>query len=220
MTDIKDKIKKLLALATSPNEHEAKAALLKAKELMAKNKLTEEDFEDAKKQEMVHLNCDDIKWTTDSGDVWMARLCDMLCSEYCCIASWVTIKGSRTHTLQISGLSDDAHIAKSVVEFAMGFIRGRIKILQRKYSGDPKSIAQSYANGFMVGMEIAFENQKEEHPEWALVVVKPEEVRKYGESLGTKEVKTKKAPLNSLAFINGQNDGMNFNKKKAIGQIG
>ena len=32
--DYREKIKKLLALAESPNEHEAKAALLKAKELM------------------------------------------------------------------------------------------------------------------------------------------------------------------------------------------
>ena len=40
MANIKDKIAKLLALAESPNEAEAKAALLKARELMAKNKLT------------------------------------------------------------------------------------------------------------------------------------------------------------------------------------
>lgn len=31
--DYKEKIRKLLALAESPNEHEAKAALLKAKQL-------------------------------------------------------------------------------------------------------------------------------------------------------------------------------------------
>lgn len=35
MVDIKDKISKLLALADSPNENEARAALLKARELMA-----------------------------------------------------------------------------------------------------------------------------------------------------------------------------------------
>ena len=36
-TNIKDKIAKLLALAESPNENEAKAALLKARELMAEH---------------------------------------------------------------------------------------------------------------------------------------------------------------------------------------
>ena len=39
-TNIKDKIAKLLALAESPNENEARAALLKARELMAEHKLT------------------------------------------------------------------------------------------------------------------------------------------------------------------------------------
>ena len=34
-TNIKDKIAKLLALAESPNENEAKAALLKARELLS-----------------------------------------------------------------------------------------------------------------------------------------------------------------------------------------
>lgn len=37
--DYKDKIKKLLALAESPNENEAQAALLKARQLMAEHKI-------------------------------------------------------------------------------------------------------------------------------------------------------------------------------------
>ena len=40
--DIRDKIAKLLALADSPSEAEARAALLKARELMAKHKLRPE----------------------------------------------------------------------------------------------------------------------------------------------------------------------------------
>lgn len=44
MASIKEKIQKLLALASSPNENEAKAALLKAKELMAKNKFINMTF--------------------------------------------------------------------------------------------------------------------------------------------------------------------------------
>lgn len=47
--NIKDKIAKLLALAESPNENEAKAALLKARELMAEHKLRPEDVKKAKK---------------------------------------------------------------------------------------------------------------------------------------------------------------------------
>lgn len=41
--DYKDKIRKLLALAKSPEPEEAKLALLKARKLMAEHKLTERD---------------------------------------------------------------------------------------------------------------------------------------------------------------------------------
>ena len=44
MNNIQDKIAKLLALAESPNENEAKLALLKARKLMAKHKLSEKDI--------------------------------------------------------------------------------------------------------------------------------------------------------------------------------
>lgn len=45
--DYKERIRKLLALAKSPEENEAKAALLKARALMAKHKLTEAEFAEA-----------------------------------------------------------------------------------------------------------------------------------------------------------------------------
>ena len=48
----KAKIKKLLALAESPVEAEAQAALLKSRELMAKHKLSERDLKDVGKREV------------------------------------------------------------------------------------------------------------------------------------------------------------------------
>lgn len=44
--DYKDKIRKLLALAKSPEPEEAKFALLKARKLMAEHKLSERDLEE------------------------------------------------------------------------------------------------------------------------------------------------------------------------------
>lgn len=220
MASVREKIQKLLALASSPNEHEAKAALLKAKELMAKNKLTEADFEDAKKQELKTFRCEDITWTTDSGRIWMVKLCELICNEYLCVAAWATARGTRTHTLVITGMEDDLEICKSVVGYAVGFVEGQIEALQRKYRRqDPRTIANSYADGFILGLEMAFEEQREEHPEWGLVVAKSEEVRGYEESLGSKSVKAKKADFDPLAYLMGQNDGREFNAKKVIEQI-
>ena len=61
MADIKDKISKLLALAESPNENEARMALLKARELMAQYKLTPEEITREKsevvKREVLGIKC-------------------------------------------------------------------------------------------------------------------------------------------------------------------
>lgn len=217
MANIREKIEKLLALASSPNENEAKAALLKAKELMAKNKLTEADFEDLKKQELKTFKCEDIVWTTDSGRIWMADLAKLICDEYLCVSAWGTKPGTRTHVLYITGMEEDLEVCKSVMGYAVGFVEGQIEILQRRYRRqDPKAIANSYAEGFILGLQLAFEEQKDEHPEWGLVVVKPDEVKNYEEGLGSKSVKSKKANFDPLAYMKGQNDGRDFTKRKAL----
>lgn len=217
MATIREKIEKLLALAASPNENEAKAALLKAKELMAKNKLTEADFEDAKKQELKTFRCEDIVWTTDSGRIWMCNLAKLICDEYLCVAAWATKPGTRTHVLHITGMEDDLEVCKAVVGYAVGFVEGQIVTLQRKYRRqDPKVVANSYAEGFILGLQMAFEEQKEEHPEWGLVVVKQDEVKRYEDSLGTKSVKSRKTDFDPLSYLRGQNDGRKFTEKKAL----
>ena len=217
MADIREKIKKLLALASSSNEHEARSALLKARQLMMENKISESEIED--KGDLVHLDAD-VKWTTDSGEVWLVELCELIASNYCCVAAWRTEYGCRTHTLCVTGLEQDAEICKSNIEFAVGFVRGKIKILQRKYgSQDAKSLSQSYAKGFILGLEMELESQKEEHPEWGLVVVQPKEVQEYSESLSHRNVKSRKADFNPLAYANGQRDGREFSTKKAIGAV-
>lgn len=211
---IKDRIRKLLRLAESPNENEARAALLKAKELMAAHKLDEADFieEDA---ELVHLDCTAVKWTTDSGNLWIASLCQLICEEHLCVAAWNTPARSRTHTLVITGMKEDAELCKEIIEYAIGFVRGKTKSLARRHA-DSKAATNSYGVGFTVGLKLAYEEQKEEHPEWGLVVVEPSEVRDYKEGLGTKEVKTRKFDFNPLAYAQGQIDGQDFSNKKAI----
>lgn len=217
-TEIKEKIKKLLALSTSSNEFEAQAAMIKAKELMLKNKLTEDDFEEIKKQKIKTIVCDGIIWTTDSGKIWLTDLINLICNEYLCTAAWQTAKGTRTHKLVITGMQDDVEVCKSVVEYAVGFVDGTIRYLQRKSpTRDPKVVASSYAKGFILGLEMAFEDQKEEHPEWALVAVKPQEVLDYEKSLGNKTVKTRKVEFDALSYMRGQKDGSEFNARKVIG---
>lgn len=215
--DIRDKIKKLLALGTSPNENEAKAALLKAKRLMIEHKISEAEVQDLEKQELIHLQCDDIRWTTDSGEIWVAELVDLIAENHLCSCSWLTPKGKRTHILHIHGLGSDVELCKSVIEYAVGFVRSRIKIEQRRrVTSDPRSVAASYAKGFILGMNLMYEEQKDEHPEWGLVVSKPQQVDEYIKSLGRKTVTTKQTTFDPLAYMVGQNDGRKFNAQRVL----
>ena len=216
MASIKDKIKKLLSLASSSNENEARSALLKAKELMAKNKFTEADFETVD-HKIVHTTCNEIKWTTDSGNIWMVDLCKILCNEYCCAIGWMTPYASRTHIAVITGLDDDVEVCRATIEYAIGVINNNIRVLQRKMKNtDPKSVASSYADGFCKGLEIAFDLQRDEHPEWGLVVVKPQEVIEYERGLKSKSVRTRDTSFVHMANLKGMEDGRNFNAKKVL----
>ena len=215
--DIRDKIKKLLSLATSPNENEAKAALLKAKKLMMDHKISEDEVQGLDEQKLVHLQCDNIRWTTDSGETWIVQLTDLIADNHLCACSWLTEKGRRTHILTIHGLKSDADLCRSVIEYAVGFVRSRIKIEQRRRpSSDPKAVAMSYAKGFILGMELMYDEQKDEHPEWALVVSKPQEVDEYMKSLGSKKVTTKRTEFDPMAYMKGQNDGRQFSTQSVL----
>lgn len=216
--DIRDKIKKLLALATSSNENEAKSALLKAKKLMMDHKISEAEMQDLNEQELVHLQCDNIRWTTDSGEIWVTNLADLIADNHLCSCSWLTRKGTRTHTLHIHGLGTDVELCKSVIEYAVGFVRSRIKIEQRRrVTSNPKSVAASYAKGFILGMELMYDEQKDEHPEWGLVVSKPQEVEEFMKSLGKKSVRTRQTEFDPLAYLKGQNDGRQFSTRRVLG---
>lgn len=217
--NIKDKIRKLLSLADrTPYEGEAKAALLKAKELMIENKLTEEDLKERKNMELAHVTSDEVRWTTDSGDIWMVDLANVIAENYLCVAAWRTTKGTRTHQIVVTGLEDDARVCVEAIAYAVGFVRGTVKKAQHKYKTlDPKVITKSYAEGFVLGLQIAFDEQREEHPEWALVEVKDQRVDEYQRELGHKNVRTKQAEINPYLRTKGINDGIEFNKRKAIG---
>ena len=214
--DVREMIKNLLAMATHErsNENEARIALLKAKELMAKHKLTEADF--SEKARLVHKTCEQVRWTTDSGEIWVNTLAGLLAENYLCAVAWRTRRGTRTHVLVLTVMENDVEVCESLIEYAVGFVRGQIKYLQRKQNGNPKTIARSYAEGFCQGLDLWFDLQKDEHPEWGLVMVKSDEVREYEAGLESRTVRAQAPTIDALTFLRGKNDGLEFNKTKAL----
>jgi hypothetical protein len=111
-------------------------------------------------------------------------------------------------------MGEDADLCYEVIKYAVGFVESRMRIIERKRGN--KSASSSYAKGFIMGLEFAFDEQKEEHPEWGLVVVKPKEVQEYEKSLGSRNVKTKKTKFDPLAYLQGQEDGKKFTDRRVI----
>ena len=72
MADYKEKIKKLLALSKSPNEHEAQSALAKAQQLMAEHKISMAEVEDKEKRK-ANEHSAGITYST-RRDPWVLRL--------------------------------------------------------------------------------------------------------------------------------------------------
>lgn len=169
MADIKDKIAKLLALAESPNEAEAKAALLKARELMAKNKLTPEECKEQKNQKLVK-DFTDIQCTAMTNP-WAASLSAVIADNYCCRAISRKRKGYKTATVGFIGLEDDFEICKKIFLYAYNCI---VSTCKREIERNPwddrgtyRKAVNAYGWGFCEGLRDAFEAQKEEHQEWA-----------------------------------------------------
>lgn len=176
--DIRDKIAKLLALADSPSEAEARAALLKARELMAKHKLRPEEIKKAENvkviKETIGVSC------TGMTDPWMANLAAVIAGHYCCCSYRQTFKGKKTKHIGLVGLEDDFAICKTVVLYAIDCIQSAKKEIAAENKGlqksDIRKMCNAYGWGFVYGLQQAFKEQDQEHQEWGLVLVVPKQV--------------------------------------------
>ena len=181
--DYKEKIRKLLALAESNNEHEAKAALLKARELMAEYKIEEYEVVDAKSRKVKRVYTEYF-WTK-RGEFWIGALADIIAVNYCLrSASQIPYKGAQKRQIFFIGLEDDVDLCAKIFEYAVDSARkfGNL-YLKDKYNGykltsqDKNRVKNSYAVGFTKGVREAFEKQKAEtETGWGLVMVIPKEV--------------------------------------------
>ena len=110
MKDYKEKIRKLLALAESNNEYEARAALLKAKELMAEYKIEEIDLADVKDKHVKRI-VTQFEYTK-RGEWWIGSLAQIIAENYCCRSAgsrdaW----GAQKRTVMFIGLEGDVDIS-------------------------------------------------------------------------------------------------------------
>lgn len=222
MVDIKDKVAKLLALADSPNEHEAKAALLKARELMAEHKLRPEEI---RKTENVKVVVDTIGIVcTKMTDTWAPNLSAIIAKHYCCKAFRNHAHNAKKVEIGFAGLEDDFEICKRIFLYAYDCVQARCKEIKAEHRGrgwsgsDIREMCNAYGWGFCKGLIAAFRTQEEQHQEWGLVLVVPQAVHdataSHGKPSGYGEAHT--SGWRSKYAAAGYEDGHRFDPSHRI----
>ena len=219
-TDYKEKIKKLLALAESPNEHEAKAALLKARQLMAEHKLMEAEVKDVEKQVVKEV------WTditcSKRRNPWVVHLSAAIGGNYCCKGCSRHRPGEQTQQIGFIGFEDDLEVCVAIFKYAVDCILSEIERIKKEnqcyYSSYVKRLCDSYGYGFVVVIEAAFEEQQQENEEgWGLVLVMPQEVLEAAERIGHAEFRSRaEKSISGDAYAQGYRHGKEFNPTKRL----
>lgn len=128
--DIEKKIRKLLALSESPNEFEAQAALLKARQLMAEYKLTEAELHEGNKKVKTiktSISC------TKQTNFWIFNLSTVIGENYCCQAVHERAKHSKTYFIGFVGLEEDVSICVNIFTYAVDCVLTQIQNLKQTY---------------------------------------------------------------------------------------
>ncbi len=221
--DYKDKIKKLLALAQSPNIHEAKAALLKARQMMAEHKLSEADLGEPKDRGVKTI------WTditcSKRKNPWAVCLSGIIGDNYCCIHTISNIYRKQRQYIGFIGLEDDVDICRMVFEYAIDCIMSESKRIRKENksckSGQVSELCMSYGYGFTAGVAEAFRKQQEENSvEWGLIMKTPKEVQEEVEgNWESVDFTPKKKPkISKGAYLDGYADGEKFDPSRRLGE--
>lgn len=216
--NIKDKIAKLLALAESPNENEARAALLKARKLMAEYKLRPDEIKREKSDKVVRDSLDIT--CTIMTNPWVGALTQVIAEHYCCRAFMTRMRGSRTVTVGLVGLEEDFEIAKRIVLYAYDSVMSYIKREIKKVPGDPpgtyREKCNAYGWGFVFGVENAFKTQDEKNQEWGLVMVVPKAVDESMSDMGKAKAFGRVENRHADYGARGYRDGAKFDPSNKL----
>lgn len=140
MSKITEKIAKLLALAESPYEAEAKAALLQARRLMAKHKLMPEDIEPQENKKVIQA-CVGVTCTKLSSP-WTVYLSTLIAAHYCCRPYRSSVHGSKVSEIGFIGMEDDFKLCKLAFLYAYDCIASRCRQIRNQKEYPAKTLRE------------------------------------------------------------------------------
>lgn len=220
MATVIEKISMLLALAGSSYEEEAKSALLMARKLMAEHKLRPEDIEPQKDKRVVRVSVG-IQ-STKTSTPWASCLAGTIAPRYCCRHFLMPKSTGRTVEIGLIGFADDVNACKLACRYAHESVLSYCKIIKQDMRGqhtakEVHQMCNSYGWGFCTGLQAAFEAQTEQHQEWGLVMLVPQEVEE--EIAGMKKISYAVPSVknwNAQFAAKGYRDGTEFQPSRRL----
>lgn len=165
-----DRVSKLLALATSPDEHEAHAAALAAQRLMLKHNVALEAESATRRYAFRHLG-------EPAGRVSEAErlLAAILAEHYFVEAIWVPVwrsrEGKRGTVLEICGTEENLELAAYAHDFLRHTAAARWRAHQRARGTSRNAGRRQFLAGVMAGFRDRLERQQRAHRAEGLVWV-------------------------------------------------
>ena len=204
------KVKHLLALSKSSNEHEAQNAMLKVQELLMKYKLSMEDV--ANYEEDSFTVEERVTGFSFTKAKWKASLAAVLSENLGC---YCYLKTRRTNYITFFGKEDDVAICEITYKYALDAIACGVNKLKKQYKINGfsvKGLESDYAMGFVFGLHKRFEEQREKHQEWGLVLLKDKKVIEEFEKKDIGKTYNAKTTFNGNygAYFKGEKDGKDF----------
>ena len=179
-----DKIEKLLSLAGSDNENEARDAMTKARELMAKYEIRREQLHEGQEEErpVVHYTSPSFR------DDWNQMVASVIANNFRCRAIVTSFRRSGgSYRIKFFGYDEDAEICVNVFNYAVKVVRKRFATLRAIYADAGREFARNekmnYVEGFCYGLERNFEEQKAQSESFALALVTPPAVVEYVDNI-------------------------------------
>ena len=150
MSEINEKIKKLLRLSKSDNEYEARLALARARKLMAEYKLDIKDFDDTNKKVIKKVT---EFYYTGYKNGYRSQLIDAIAERYCCAHYLTTCSGSSKRYIALTGYEEDIMIVENLFKYADSCINSWFTSKKKGLKG---VCSNEYLNGVKNNYGIGF----------------------------------------------------------------
>lgn len=214
MSKIVDKIQKLLALANSSNEHEAKSASAKANKLLLKHNLSMADI----REEETEYNYVEVDWYTRRPVI--SKFVYPILTQFFFIKIVNSQIGKRKFKITFLGEKDNLEIARYMDKFFREAFKNGWELYKHLHGLDNSS-KQSYYLGFYHGICEQLKTVKEEvEEETGLVVVEDAGLVKYQQELFKNLKEGRKTTVNCQdadAINAGKEQGKNLRIRRALG---